>query len=136
MKEETMKDSDSAVKISDLLSSNEDNIEDEELFKLLVGEDGKLKVDMGMPDGFMVDIMASQMVEHMVSYEQSRQIWRSLRNQGNHAKAAQAFEQMQHNQLTIAIIQAKHPQAKAIANQLMEVRAKQADTARKNALVN
>ena len=120
--------------IADLLRKDEDTVEDEELYSQLVREDGKLKVDLSMPEDFLVDISANQMVEHMVSYEQSKQTWRSLRNQGNHAKAKQNFEQMQFNQLTIAIIQAKHPGAKKLADELMEVRAKQAKAQRSNVL--
>ena len=122
--------------IAELLPQDEESVEDEELYAKLVGEDGKLKVDLSMPHDFLADIMASQMVEHMVSYEQSRQAWRSSRNQGNHAKAKQLFEQMQFNQLTIAIIQAQYPEAKVLADELMEVRAKQVRTQRKNALSN
>jgi len=121
-------------KIAELLPQDEDSIEDEELYSQLVGEDGKLKVDLSIPEDFLIDIMASQMVEHIVSYEQTKQVWRSSRNQGNHAKAKQFFEQMQFNQLTIAIIQAKHPKAKKMADELMDVRAKQAQAQRKNML--
>jgi len=122
--------------IADLLPQDEESIEDKELYAQLVGEDGKLKVDLSMPEEFVVDIMASQMVEHMVSYEQSRQAWMSSRNQGNHAKAKQFFEQMQFNQLTVAIIQAKHPKAKALADDMMTLRAKQAQQTRRNVLNN
>jgi len=120
--------------VADLLPPDEEVVEDEKLYAQLVGEDGKLKVDLSIPDDFMVDIMASQMVEQMVSYEQSRQVWRSSRNQGNHAKAKQLFEQMQFNQLTVAIIQAQYPTAKKLADELMSVRAKQAQSQRKNVL--
>lgn len=120
--------------IADLLPQDEETKEDEELYSQLVGEDGKLKVDLSMPDDFLLDIMASQMVEHVISYEQSKQTWRSSRNQGNHARAKQFFEQMQFNQLTIAIIQAGYPGAKKLADELMSVRAKQAQTQRKNIL--
>ena len=122
--------------IASLLPPDEDAAEDEKLYAQLLGKDGKLKVDMAVPDEFMVDIMASQMVEHIVSYEQSRQVWRSLRNQGNNTKAAQSFEQMQFNQLTIAIIQAQHPGAKKLADEMMEVRAKQAQASRKTTLIS
>ena len=120
--------------IADLLSKDEDKVEDEELYSKLADKDGKLKVDLSMPEDFLVDIMASQMVENMVSYEQSRQTWRSMRNQGNHAKAKQFFEQMQFNQLTAAIIQAQYPKAKALADEQMKVRAKQAGQQRKTLL--
>lgn len=120
--------------IADLLPPDEEVVEDGDLYAQLVGKDGKLKVDLSMPDDFLVDIAAGQMVEHMVSYEQSRQVWRSSRNQGNHAKAKQLFEQMQFNQLTVAIIQAQYPEAKKLADELMSVRAKQAQSQRKNVL--
>ncbi len=121
--------------ISDLLPKDEEGKEDEQLYAQLVGEDGKLKVDLSMPENFLIDIMASQMVEHMVGYEQSKQAWTSSRNQGNNAKAKQFFEQMQFNQLTIAVIQARHPKAKALANEIMKARAKQAELQR-NSLMN
>ena len=120
--------------IADLLPQDEETVEDEELYAQLADEDGKLKVDLSMPEDFLVDIMASQMVEHMVSYEQSRQAWRSSRNQGNNAKAKQFFEQMQFNQLTVAMIQAQYPKAKKLADELMSVRAKQAQGQRKQLL--
>jgi len=122
--------------IADLLPQDEETAEDEKLYSQLVGEDGKLKVDLSMPDDFLIDIMAGQMIEHMVSYEQSKQTWMSARNQGNHARAKQFFEQMQFNQLTIAIIQARHPKAKSLADELMKVRVKQAQAQRKNILSN
>ncbi len=120
--------------IADLLPQDEETAEDEQLYSQLVGQDGKLKVDLSMPEDFMVDIMASQMVEHMVSYEQSKQTWISSRNQGNHARAKQFFEQMQFNQLTVAIIQARYPEAKKLADEIMNVRAKQAQQNRRNTL--
>ena len=123
-------------KIVNLLPKDEEVAEDEQLYSDLVDGEGKLKVDLSMPEEFVLDVMAGQMVEHLVSYQQSMQAWKSARNQDNHARAKQFFEQMQFNQLTIAIIQAKYPKAKQLADELMEVRAKQAQNARKNALVN
>ena len=120
--------------IASLLPPDEDKVEDEKLYAQLVGPDGKLKVDMGMPQDYLVDIMAAQMVDHMTAFEQAQQVWKSSRNQGNHAKAAQNFEQMQFSQLTVAIIQAQYPGAKKLAQEIMKVRAQQAQSGRDNML--
>lgn len=116
--------------IRDLLPGGEDEKEDLELLAQLAGEDGKLKVDLSMPENFQIDIMASQMVEHLVSYEQTRQAWKSARGSGQHKRAEDLFAQMNFNQLTIAIIQAKYPKAKGLADEMMKVRAKQAELQR------
>lgn len=120
--------------IADLLPKSPEEADNTALLAKLTGEDGKLRVDLSMPDGYHDDIMATQMIENLTAYEQNRQAWRAARNQGNNGRSTQLFEQMNYHQLVVAIIQAEYPNAKIIADAMMEVRARGAKINRENAL--
>ena len=120
--------------IADLFPSDDDEEGESTLLAKLIGEDGKLKVDTETPPKFEIDIMASMMVDQLVSFKQTQKSWRSARNLGDNAHAKQLFEQWRFNQLTIALIQADFPKAKELANQMMNLRADNAEKQRESAL--
>ena len=100
--------------------------EPDELIGKLIGEDGKIKVDTTLPKELEIEVMANMLVDHLISFRQTKEAWRSARNSSDHARSQQLFQQMQYNQLTAAIIQAEYPEAKAIAEEIAISRAYQA----------
>ncbi|MDD4984184.1 MAG: hypothetical protein PHQ43_00145 [Dehalococcoidales bacterium] len=109
--------------LKDLIPKEESTQDDAELFAKLrnAGADD-INVDMSMPDEYETEIMAALMVDHMTGYTQTKAAWRSARNTQDHKRAADLFQQMQFNRLTVAIIQAEYPGAKPIADTIMKTR--------------
>lgn len=118
---------------TDLLLKAEESQDNDELLAKVMDKDGNLKVDLGLPTDFEAEIMAGQMVEHLIAYAQNHEAWRSARNQADNARARQLFEQMNYNRLTVSIIQAQYPGAKVIADEIMSIRAKLAKANRQGA---
>ena len=113
-------------RIGDFLPQDEDTADDLALVGQLISADGKIKADLDVPKEFEVEIMAEQMVDHLVLYKQSKQNWRAARNLGERSRAQQLYSQMNMSQLAIAIIQNDYPKAKQFANEIMELRARRA----------
>jgi len=119
-----------AKKLSELMAKEEDD-QDAGLVAELIGEDGQLKVDLAIPAELETEVMAQMIVDHLISYVQTKAAYRSARNTADHARAKQLFEQMQYNQLTVAIIQHDYPQAKPLAEAIGKARAKEAEAKRR-----
>mgnify|MGYP001563702642 CR=1 FL=1 len=100
----------------------------------LIGEDGKIKVDTGLPKELETEIMASMLLDHIISYRQTKEAWRAARNTSDHQRATQLFQQMQYNQLTSAIIQSEYPKAKPMAENIAKARARTLQQQRKASL--
>ena len=130
-KEEEKAVAEKVKKFSDLLLSNEEETGDEALLAKLVGADGKLKVDLSLPKDYHGEIMAEQLVEALTAYEQTRQAYRGARNSGDNDKSGQLFKAMNYFRLLAAIIQAEHPSAKKIADDIMVRKVKAVEAARK-----
>ena len=122
--------------LRDALGSDGDTQDDALLLATLLDDKGELKVDLSLPQEYELEVMADQLLAHLGSYRQNWQAWRAARNTGDHANAKRLFDQMQFNKLTSAIIQASYPRAKALADELGQIRAKTARDNRKRALEN
>lgn len=118
--------------LTDLLKEIDSDLKDDGALATLVDTEGRITADLTMPDAFRLDIAADTMIQHLVSYEQSRQAWRVARAQGNGAKAEQFFAQWKFNQLSIALLQSEHPGIKAVADELMRAKAIEARRLRKS----
>jgi hypothetical protein len=112
------------AKLADFLPKEDDAADEAELIAKLIGPDSKLIVDTSLPKDFEIEIMAQLLVDHLVSFKQTKAAWRAARNGADHQRATQLWQQLQYNQLTAALIQAEYPEAKAIAQQLAKGRAK------------
>ncbi len=122
------------TRLTDLLPQDEDTLDEQTLVAKLTGEDGKLKVNLSMPDDYRDEVMGAQLAEHLAAYAQNKQAWRSARSSGDQAKAKQLFAAMNYSQLCAAIIQSEYPAARKVADEIMAVRAKGAQESRKRAL--
>ena len=120
--------------VDDLLPQDEDDQDDSEILAALTSDDGKLKVDLDLPFEYQEEVMASQLLEQLTSYQQARQTWRAARNQSDRKRQQDAFGAMKNFQLTAALIQHDFPQAKRIADEIATFRAKSLKDAREAAL--
>jgi hypothetical protein len=122
-----------AKTIMELLPQEEEAEDAKALLAKLVDADGKLKADTSLPAEYQIEVMAELLLDHLTSYHQTRQAWRAAKNSGDHSKSQQLFQQMNYNQLTIAIIQAEFPVAKALSDSIAKARMKEL-TAKRNQL--
>ncbi len=97
---------------------------DAALLPQLLDAKGDITADYSMPEEFETEVMAGQMVDHLIAFKQSKQNWIAAKQVGDHAKRKQLFEQMRFNQVTVAIIQYEFPDAKNIADEIMRYRVK------------
>ena len=123
-----------SASLKDLLPHSEEEEDNLALLTKLRRDGEKLKVDLSIPSTFEVDIMASMMIDHLQAYHTNRQAWRAARNGPDHSLATRLFQQMNYNQLTIAILQAEYPDAKVLADEIMKVRAAVAKAQRQQTL--
>lgn len=122
--------------LKELLPQDEMAADEQALLAKLTGADGKLKVDLSMPDDYEVEVQAAQLAEHLTAYSQNRQAWRSARSSGDQGKAQQLFAASNYNQLCAAIIQSEFPAARKVAEEIMAVRAKATKEQRRKALAH
>ncbi len=136
MSEEETKETKEAKKktVEEILAAKEETEEEFIDPKLLVTDDGKLKVDLVAPKEFEYEIMAEAMVEHQVSYKQCLVRCQAARGRGENAKAEELARQYSIDRLAIAMIQAKYPGIQAVADSIMKSRAKQVSEAREKLL--
>ncbi len=87
---------------------------------------GDVKGDFSMPDNYAAENMALLRVDHLQAYHQAKESLRAARAIGDHARAEGFYKQIRFNQLTIALIDEKYPKAKELADQIMEMRARDA----------
>lgn len=132
MADETKKVEEKVKRLSDLLGKDEDTTEDAELVASLLNEKGDLKVDTSLPKELETEVMAQMLIDHIISFRQTRQAWIAAKQTADHARRQQLFQQMQYNQLTIAIIQHQYPEAKPIAELVARQRARTLQDARRS----
>ena len=94
------------------------------LLPQLLDEKGDITADYSMPDEFETEVMAGQMVDHLIAFKQSKQNWIAAKQVGDHAKRKEFFEQMRFNQVNVAIIQYGFPDSKGLADEIMRYRVK------------
>lgn len=111
--------------VAELLPQEDEVVDDAELFAKLVGADGKLKVDTSLPAEYELEVQAAMSLEHLSAYQQTRQQWRSARNQADHQRAQKLFQEMNFHQLTAAIIQAEYPAVKNLTSELARTKVAQ-----------
>ena len=119
--------------LKDALSREEETAEDTALLAELLDADGKLRVDTSLPEEYELEVIAQQLLAHLTSYHQNREAYRAARNT-DQGRRTQIWNQMQFNQLTAALIQKAYPKAKALADQLATIQAKQAAVNRERML--
>ena len=83
-------------------------------------------VDLKLSPSFELDIMAAELLEHLANYHKAKAAVKAARHQGDHARAEQMYKLMKFSKMAGAVIQSDFPGAKALADQIGEVRAKQA----------
>ena len=83
-------------------------------------------VDLTMPDDYALDIMASEMVTHLQEYHKLVTQQRAYRQAEDHPRAEQLSKQILGHKMAVAVIQHKHPKAKAMADEMMAINAAQA----------
>lgn len=126
MSETETKEAKKYKSFEEALSRDEETAEDKALLAELLDDEGKLKVDMSLPEQYELEVIAQQLLGHLTSYTQNGKAYVAARNSGDHAKRQQIWTQMQYNQLTAAIIQRAYPKAKALADELAVLQARQA----------
>jgi len=116
------------------LNDPEDTDDANQLASLLDPETGEIKGDFSMPKEFEVEIMAQQMVDHLTTYKQLKKAYIAAKNQGDHKRRGELFQQMRFSQVTVAMIQFEFPAAKEIADEIMQVRVAEVRRNRESAL--
>lgn len=119
------------LNLQEALEKGDEEADDALLVAELLDDEGKLKVDLSLPEVYELDIMAQQLLGHITSYKQNKEAWRAARNSSDRAKAQQIFTQMRFNELTAAIIQRAYPKAKALADELALINARTTQANRK-----
>lgn len=82
--------------------------------------DGKVKVDTSMPEAFMLETQAELMVEHLVAFHKWMAKAQAARAQGENQLAESSWREVAFNRLVVAMIQNKYPDAKKLADTIME----------------
>lgn len=83
-------------------------------------------VDLTLPLEFRLDIFAMELLEHLSSYQRLAVAVKAARHQENHPRAEEVSRQMAYSRMMAALIQHEYPGAKAVADQIAQIRAKQA----------
>ncbi len=88
--------------------------------------DGALldEVDLDLPEGFTMEIMATELLEHLAQYSKAAIALKSARNSGDHPQAEKMYKLMSYSRVSAAIIQSGYPGAKAVADDIANFRAK------------
>ena len=91
-------------------------------------------VDLAVPDAWLVEVMASELTDFLREYHKTVSALRSARQVGDHQKAEQLAKNEAYLRVNVALIQHKHPGAKAIAQKIMQATASQVAKQRDAAL--
>ena len=83
-------------------------------------------VDLTLPENFQLFNMAAELVEHLANYARAKVTMRSARAQGNGKRAEEMNQLMSLSRIAAAYIQSEYPGVKALADEIAQVRAKQA----------
>lgn len=117
--------------LKELMSKDDDVAEEAALVASMIDSEGNLRAAfLEIPDEFTVEIMATQLIEHLSAYHQQREAWKAAKNSGDQARSKQLFDSWNFQRLAAAILQVDHPGAKEIADFLMKDRAENARKAR------
>ena len=108
--------------ILDKFLKDEDTEDDATVLASLLDENGNLIGDYSMPEAYEEETVATQMVDHLYAYKQAEIAHTTAKNQGDHKRRKELFDSMRFNQITIAIIQQRFPNAKQIADDIMETK--------------
>ena len=92
------------------------------------------KADLTLPPEFEADIMAAEMLAHLANYKKFAAANKAARHSGDHARAEQMYKELAFSRMAVAIIQATHPKAKVIADEIAIFRAQKAALERKAVL--
>lgn len=124
-----------AKKLLDFMPKQDDtSADDAALLAKLIDADGEMKVDLELPQEYLLESVSELLLSHLTSYHNARQNWRAARNLEDHKKAEGLFAQMKFNQLSAAIIQNEFPKAKKIADDIAKYRAKETKVDREKKL--
>lgn len=96
--------------------------------------DGKVKVDTSMPASFMLETQAELMVEHLIAFHKWMAKAQAARAQGENQLAESSWREVAFNRLVVAMIQNKYPDAKKLADTIMETSVEET-TRRRSALL-
>lgn len=81
-------------------------------------------VDLELPDAFNLEIMATELLEHLASYAKAGTALKAARNSGDHPQAEKMYKLMAYSKVSAAIIQSGYPGAKGVADEIARFRAK------------
>mgnify|MGYP001564806547 CR=1 FL=1 len=112
-------------KIEEILATEEEKeeTEAEALIAKITTDDG-IKADLELPKDFKNYVMAELMLDHQVQYHRSKESWKGALH-GEQTEVKRQVDLKRYHRITIAIIQQQYPEAKAIADKLARVRAKE-----------
>ncbi len=83
------------------------------------------KIDLSLPDEFLLEVVANQLLENLANYHTALRAAKAGRQAGEHKRAEEMWKQTQVFRLTVAFIEAEFPKAKALADELAKARARQ-----------
>ena len=91
-------------------------------------------VDLSLPDTFQEEAMGAELLEHITIYHRAMASNKAARHSGDQGKAEQMFRLASFSRLAAAIIQAEHPGAKAVADEMAKYRVMRARAERQAAI--
>ena len=81
-------------------------------------------VDLGLPDEFLLDIMADELLSVISTYHRADSGWRSAKNIGDVPRQKNMWDLRNYAKVTAALIQHRYPDAKALSDSLALTQAK------------
>lgn len=87
-------------------------------------------VDLTIPEEFELEVMAGLMVDNLKEYQRAIVLERAARHNLDYKRAEELAKIAVNTRTAIALIQKKHPRAKAIADQVMKLEAQRIARAR------
>ena len=91
-----------------------------------VSQDALDNVDLSIPGDYQAEIMALELVVHLQNYHKAVAAAKAARQAENHQEAERLQKIVLLSKMNVALIQSKHPGAKAIADTIMRDQARQA----------
>lgn len=76
------------------------------------------KVDLSLPQEYLIEIVAEELVGYLTNYHQYNIGYRTARASGDHQKAEQLYKQMSHSRLAAALIQSEYKGIKELADKI------------------
>jgi len=89
------------------------------------------KVDLKLPEAYEDDLLAGQLLAHLTQYHSLLADQKAARHVGNHKAAEELSHAIAQTRLAAAIIQAKNPRAKALADEIASTKVIQTRLQRK-----